>query len=580
MGWVIFFILFGSLTLGGYIWFIPYINDQTFIIHYIGIGLTIVCYILAFIIWEYNTATISKYLQKKHGECQTVNTYAYPRKYHYRKPWKIGNKQRDKYEHLYFKVNNDLPLFEGELVKYYKTNPNIKALYGYCLVYGTKYINKDIEKGLALIDEAMNQGSSESYAYKYIIYKEGEGVKKDLKKALKYLEEGVKKESPLAIVSKGKLLHLEGNFKEAEEYFSKAHLLNFNYGNLEKAMLYLDEKAGYKLSPKYIIDSYLLLSPSSSETFYALGLAYENMGKIKKAVKYFDLAAEKGEINSMVMMAQRYIKGDGVPKNLINAAYYLNEARNRENATAYYLTGEAFFEGTIWKKNIDKAISYMEKASDMGHDIAAWYLGTIYQYDLDDNDTAIKYYLIAAEREYPYAYESLGKIYGSIYVREYEKAIKWYLKAYDLGETKLAGEIGYLYLQINKPNEALKYFEKAIKNNDTTIMKLLAKLYSEGQGIYKVDYMKAFNLYQKASLLEDGEAQAFLGAMYMDGKGCSRDLAKSFYWIEKSALNGDARGQSYLSFMYQNGVGTPKDLAKAKYWNDKCEETMNNKYSN
>ena len=79
MGWVIFFILFGSLTLGGYIWFIPYINDQTFIIHYIGIGLTIVCYILAFIIWEYNTATISKYLQKKRGECQTVNTYAYPR---------------------------------------------------------------------------------------------------------------------------------------------------------------------------------------------------------------------------------------------------------------------------------------------------------------------------------------------------------------------------------------------------------------------------------------------------------------------------------------------------------------------
>jgi amino acid permease len=103
MGWVIFFILFGSLTLGGYIWFIPYINDQTFIIHYIGIGLTIVCYILAFIIWEYNTATISKYLQKKHGECQTVNTYAYPRKYHYRKPWKTGNKQRDKYEYLYFK---------------------------------------------------------------------------------------------------------------------------------------------------------------------------------------------------------------------------------------------------------------------------------------------------------------------------------------------------------------------------------------------------------------------------------------------------------------------------------------------
>jgi TPR repeat protein len=69
------------------------------------------------------------------------------------------------------------------------------------------------------------------------------------------------------------------------------------------------------------------------------------------------------------------------------------------------------------------------------------------------------------------------------------------------------------------------------------------------------------------------EAQAKLGAMYLDGKGVKQDYTTAMRWLKQAATEGDvAAAESDIGRIYYNGVGVKRDYGEAARWFQKAAE--------
>jgi TPR repeat protein len=73
---------------------------------------------------------------------------------------------------------------------------------------------------------------------------------------------------------------------------------------------------------------------------------------------------------------------------------------------------------------------------------------------------------------------------------------------------------------------------------------------------------------------ERGEAlaQAFLGALYLEGRGVKKNEAEGLRWIRKAADQGSALAQGVLGKAYINGIGVDPDEVTGKFWLHKAAE--------
>lgn len=58
-------------------------------------------------------------------------------------------------------------------------------------------------------------------------------------------------------------------------------------------------------------------------------------------------------------------------------------------------------------------------------------------------------------------------------------------------------------------------------------------------------------------------AQNYLGALYFDGRGVTKDLDEAVKWFRGSALQGNAQACKNLGTCYEAGLGVAKDQTKA-----------------
>ena len=67
---------------------------------------------------------------------------------------------------------------------------------------------------------------------------------------------------------------------------------------------------------------------------------------------------------------------------------------------------------------------------------------------------------------------------------------------------------------------------------------------------------------------ERGEIQKEieLGAVYLAGRGVSRDEKQAAYWYEKAANSGDPGAQEQTGYFYEAGIGVERDPARAALW--------------
>merc|ERR1719427_403913 len=83
-----------------------------------------------------------------------------------------------------------------------------------------------------------------------------------------------------------------------------------------------------------------------------------------------------------------------------------------------------------------------------------------------------------------------------------------------------------------------------------------------------MNHQAALNYFQQAATCGNAVAMAFLGMMFLYGKGLPPDYKKAFDYFQKAADQSWVDGQLHLGNMYYNGWGVRKDYKMAiKYFN-------------
>ena len=84
--------------------------------------------------------------------------------------------------------------------------------------------------------------------------------------------------------------------------------------------------------------------------------------------------------------------------------------------------------------------------------------------------------------------------------------------------------------------------------------------------INRSDWPAAVKLLQPLADQGDGEAQMYMGDMYMSGHALKKDPGEAMKWYRKSADQGNAAGELNVGGAYKRGAGVPKDSAEGMKW--------------
>lgn len=269
---------------------------------------------------------------------------------------------------------------------------------------------------------------------------------------------------------------------------------------------------------------------------------------LETAYNSFEKALELGKTEANFYLGVMY-DWESYPEQDYEKARAYYEAAG-ENPYAYVALGFNYYYGQGVAVDQEKGKEYFDKAIALGCMDGYFGLGEI-AYEQGDYTAAIQNYEMAAEKGTELLYiTNAERIIANSYLigvgveQDCAKAVEWYEKAAEMGDTDSMATLGYAYANGDKGLEQ--------------------------------DYIKAAEWFEKAA--EKGNTYAMLGIgyMYQNGLGVETDYAKALEWYEKAAEMGDATAMYNIGHIYENGLGVDQDAEKAAEWYAKAEEASEN----
>lgn len=158
------------------------------------------------------------------------------------------------------------------------------------------------------------------------------------------------------------------------------------------------------------------------------------MTSLSPEIEKLGAAASAGDAESQYRLAQKYSRGDGVPRSSETAVLWLGKAAAQGHVAAQATLGTNYLVGEGARKDVTMAIQWLTKAAEQGHPMAQTNLGALYLNGdgAPQNFRQALFWLEkAAAQGMPLAQYSLGKMYQYGYgVRTDEAAaLQWYTKA-------------------------------------------------------------------------------------------------------------------------------------------------------
>lgn len=333
------------------------------------------------------------------------------------------------------------------------------------------------------------------------------------------------------------------------------------------------------------------VSSAKIHEYLEMGDLYYDAHDYKKALEYFQKAANAGDVTGMVACGNCC---DDL-RMYGEAASWYEKAMKKGSNEATFLLGGMYFLGREPEFPIDrgKGIYYMKKAADGGLDEAQLTYGVILyrgSYIEADPCTGLMYLRRAAEQ---YQYEAeyyIGESYlnGKCVAKNQEEALRHFEKAAHLSQNPDAYfYMGYIYLYGDKPlrKELLGeiYLRKAGELGLSDGYCLLGTYYQDKYESLKKEnadgqqnqYLKsnyqenkaiadAISNYEKAADMNNCSALNSLGMIYINGNGVDENIDKAVGYFKKGAELGWAACQYNLGYCYYNGIGMPQNLSEAR----------------
>lgn len=229
--------------------------------------------------------------------------------------------------------------------------------------------------------------------------------------------------------------------------------------------------------------------------------------------------AESGDVNSQVILANKYFNGEGLKQDKKEAVKWYRLAADRGHAGAQTAMG-IFYSGAhgLFEPNIEIAFQYFMKAANQGDATAQWRIGDIYLYQNN---------LVEAE--------------------------KWLTMSLNNGEQSAIIGLADVNMRQGRKEEAVKLLTKSASLGNPLAMNNLGFCYQNGQGVH-MDKEIAVYWYQKAVDGNYDLACQNLAICYRDGIGVEKNPAKMVEILQKGVQLGNAFCMYQLGIFYKQGI--------------------------
>jgi len=191
---------------------------------------------------------------------------------------------------------------------------------------------------------------------------------------------------------------------------------------------------------KKIIFPFLLFVSTLYASNAALS-AYKN-NDFTAAFKLYKKDANAGDTTAQNALSYLYFNGIGTQKNTKEGLFWLQKSAHGMNARAQYDLAMMYLSGENVKQDSSLALTWLDSASDLGHLDAKY-------------NEALMYYE------------------GDVVDRNITKSLQLLETAASNGHKKSIANIGRIYMQELKFNEAKKWLKINLKDGDTQAQYLL-----------------------------------------------------------------------------------------------------------
>jgi TPR repeat protein len=302
----------------------------------------------------------------------------------------------------------------------------------------------------------------------------------------------------------------------------------------------------------------------------------------ENAIEYYKMSAKQGIQEAQVDLGSIYLHGwCGATQNSKEAIAWYTKAAKEKNTVAICNLGYMYLSGTGVDINPSMAFEKYKEAADLGNSDAQFNLGYFYRRGFgvaQSNKKSMEWYKASAKQRNVYANYALGLAYME-YDEEKDdmQAFEHFKFAADNGYNEAQLQLGYLYergipgqngaagLEKNI-KEALHWYERAARYQNSTAYYNLGHIYLHGQGVDK-DENKAHEYFESAATLKpigNSDAQFELGKMHQDGQ----DYEKAIEWYKMAGDQFHRTANYRLGTIYRDGLGVEMDQDEAlKYFN-------------
>ena len=261
-----------------------------------------------------------------------------------------------------------------------------------------------------------------------------------------------------------------------------------------------------------------------------------------EAIKWFVLAAERGDANAQYNLGLYYANGRGVPQDDAEAVKWFRKAAEQGDASAQYNLGLFYASGRgVAQDDADgrQVVSQGRRARQRGgaiqprRDVQHWTRGFARRCRRRFNGIARRRTREAPKRNSASA-SSTPTAAGV--PQDDVEAVRWYRRAADRGDANAQTSLGFMY--------------------------------ANGRGVPR-DFAEAANWYRKAADRGDAAAQYNLGVAYDAGQGVSRDVVQAYKWYSVAGARfpvsaADNRAQAIKSRDLVAAKMTPAQIAEAQ----------------
>ncbi len=500
----------------------------------------------------------------------------------------MNNTENDKikkYERLavkkpkYYVSIGDLYSDDGDFKTatiYYQKAVNNGVL-AYTVLGDTWGYRSQYKKAFDVYTEGANKGEAECFARLGFCYETGY-VKIDIQKAI----ECYAKASDLGVAAAARSL--------GELYYFNTPIEDSDIENVKNALKYY-ERAFYL---------------GDIEVAKKIGFIYLNNEELKdvpKAIEWYEKGLSLGEYSLNFDLAYVYLNDRFVPHDYEKGLAYLADGVKHNDPESLYMQARVYEEGWYGiEPDERKYVHYLKRAARLGQDDALldlgyryckegryddaldcfaeceldavglyWAMATIYEDKKKDYKSALFYYRMAMEMDFPDAIERMAEAYlGDELGLEKDEgtALKLFKRAANLGNPAaqynlgMAYAYGYYGLAADR-EKALRWLRKSAKGENPSAC-LQMGLYYYYTVKTEAAYKKAFHLFTESFNLGESEAIVDVGLCYLQGNGVKEDKSEAVKCF-KFAAEKHGSGVAYhnLGICYENGYGVRKDYKKA-----------------